>query len=367
MDGKDPVCYYIGDISDFTTLDPKRMEWYQFLPDKCVNKASQPFQVGQFSMKLTIHDVTRNDPIEFEKDKKRCSGWCKSVPKRSNPIKIRAYIYQCRDLPPADDNGVSDPYVEVWDTTATKDRKKRTMIVEDNLNPLFYKTVDLAYEVDDADDLLSYPPFIFDVFDFDDDILDHTPDFLCRAVVEPEDCAIKMIDNNDKFDSKKCYLSYQETKEYYEKEKIPFVDKDGKPYPDNRGLQEGTVDGKNPNPKYKEVPIKPRWHPCHFSSGSPQCGEILVSFTKCSDEYNHSQAADEVRLNDLVEEREFKVNMLILGLRNLQSAGILPVKKAFIKFNVKSLVPPDGPAVKNIQTIPTAPGPNPTMNSTMQF
>ena len=59
--------------------------------------------------------------------------------------------------------------------------------------------------------------------------------------------------------------------------------------------------------------------------------------------------------------------MLVLGLRNLQSAGILPVKKAFIKFNCKSLVPPDGPVVKNIKTTPTAPGSNPTMNVTMKF
>lgn len=54
-------------------------------------------------------------------------------------------------------------------------------------------------------------------------------------------------------------------------------------------------------------------------------------------------------------------------MRNLASPGILPVKKAFTKFNIKSLVPPNGPALKNIQTQPIAPGSNPTLNTTMKF
>lgn len=32
--------------------------------------------------------------------------------------------------------------------------------------------------------------------------------------------------------------------------------------------------------------------------------------------------------------------MNILGLRGLMSPGILPVKKAFLNFNIKSMVPP---------------------------
>jgi hypothetical protein len=48
------------------------------------------------------------------------------------------------------------------------------------------------------EDLESYPPFIFDVFDHDDDIFDSTPDFLGRAIIEPEDCAIKMFNGNIK-------------------------------------------------------------------------------------------------------------------------------------------------------------------------
>lgn len=59
--------------------------------------------------------------------------------------------------------------------------------------------------------------------------------------------------------------------------------------------------------------------------------------------------------------------MLILGLRELQSPGILPVKKAFINFGLKSLVPPGGPVVTDIKTAPSAPGSNPTLNTTIKF
>jgi len=48
----------------------------------------------------------------------------------------------------------------------------------------------LDYEVADEKDLESYPPFIFDIFDHDADLFDSTDDFLCRAIVEPEDCSI---------------------------------------------------------------------------------------------------------------------------------------------------------------------------------
>jgi hypothetical protein len=61
-----------------------------------------------------------------------------------------------------------------------------------------------------------------------------------------------------------------------------------------------------------------------------------------------------------IKMREFNVMMNILGLRHLQTAGILPVKKAFILFNIKSMVSPDiGNAIENIKTEPSAPGSRP--------
>lgn len=60
--------------------------------------------------------------------------------------------------------------------------------------------------------------------------------------------------------------------------------------------------------------------------------------------------------------------MNILGLRGLQSPGILPVKKAYICFNLKSMVPPAlGTNLNNIKTEPKAPGCDPTLNTLIEF
>ena len=76
-----------------------------------------------------------------------------------------------------------------------------------------------------------------------------------------------------------------------------------------------------------------------FDSKSPPCGELLCSFSIVEDDYVMKKA-HEVDLAAQVEMREFQVSMNILGMRGLQSPGILPVKKAFVKFNLKGLVPP---------------------------
>lgn len=60
--------------------------------------------------------------------------------------------------------------------------------------------------------------------------------------------------------------------------------------------------------------------------------------------------------------------MNILGLRGLQSNGLLPVKKAFIQFNLKSLVPPSlGLNLNNVRTEPKMAGSDPTLNTLIEF
>jgi len=94
--------------------------------------------------------------------------------------------------------------------------------------------------------------------------------------------------------------------------------------------------------------LVPRWHPCYYAPGEPKCGEILVSFAVVDTDYAFCANPLETNLSSLVETKEYNVDLLILGLRELQSPGILPVKKAFVKFDIKSLVPPNGPSLKNI-------------------
>jgi len=48
---------------------------------------------------------------------------------------------------------------------------------------LFYECIELDYEVNDEKRLDTYPPFIFDVYDYDSGIMDSTDDFLGRAII----------------------------------------------------------------------------------------------------------------------------------------------------------------------------------------
>ena len=65
---------------------------------------------------------------------------------------------------------------------------------------------------------------------------------------------------------------------------------------------------------------------------------------------------------------EYNVEVNVLGLRNLVSTGLLPIKKAYIKFSVKSVLPPaQAKAVNDIFTIPNEGGPDPNIRTTLKF
>ena len=70
----------------------------------------------------------------------------------------------------------------------------------------------------------------------------------------------------------------------------------------------------------------------------------------------------------VVDFSEFRVELNVLGLRGLVSPGLLPVKKAYIDFLLKSMVPPmAASALTSVQTAPNAAGPDPTINSVISF
>jgi hypothetical protein len=105
-----------------------------------------------------------------------------------------------------------------------------------------------------------------------------------------------------------------------------------------------------------------------LKAGAPNCGEVLCSFAIVDDDFSFITPLNYMRIKDSVNFKEFEININILGLRDLQSVGILPVKKAFIIFNLKSLVPPeDGSSLENLKTQPGAAGPNPTINTLIKF
>ena len=75
----------------------------------------------------------------------------------------------------------------------------------------------------------------------------------------------------------------------------------------------------------------PTWFPVKYAPGEPKSGEVLVKFYAC-DLDTKLENATHFDMSKLIKYADNNISILVLGLRNLKSAGILPVKKAFIKF-----------------------------------
>ena len=72
-------------------------------------------------MKLTIVEGVKEQNEFMVKEN---PVWHKPMDKRPDIMQVRAYIFQCKDLPAADDSGTSDPYIEMFDNIEMKDYNK---------------------------------------------------------------------------------------------------------------------------------------------------------------------------------------------------------------------------------------------------
>ena len=70
----------------------------------------------------------------------------------------------------------------------------KTKVVKDNLNPIFFETLEMQY---DMGNLETAPPIILDLFDHDSGMMDITDDFLGRAVVHLDDESVKDLTRAD--------------------------------------------------------------------------------------------------------------------------------------------------------------------------
>jgi hypothetical protein len=95
------------------------LEWVEFMPDKAIDKVSEPQDAGLCGIRVAIHDM-REGPYDWSK-----GVWGQRISKYPDTFNCRAYIYQCRDLPAADENGTSDPFVVIHDST----KEKRTSVI----------------------------------------------------------------------------------------------------------------------------------------------------------------------------------------------------------------------------------------------
>lgn len=113
---------------------------------------------------------------------------------------------------------------------------------------------------------------------------------------------------------------------------------------------------------------------------------ILLSLAKIGFDESYAVEADKIEL-DYVRKYETHVSSLpitldmpdlairsmnvdinVLGLRDLVSPGLCPIKKAYVKFSVKSLLPPaQSKAVSDIYTEPGQSGSDPNIQTTLKI
>ena len=299
MDGEEPICFWKGLAADFTDPNPA----YRWLPLQCdlaKGRVTNSWEAGLVQVKITIHNKSKNGAFDFQK----LDAWKKLPPKRLNSYKIRCFIFQCKDIPSADSDGASDPYINVWNPD---DKVIKTQVIDDNINPMFFEALELYY---DFDKLENAPPVVLNLWD-KDDLLDGD-DYLGRCVI---------------------YLNEAST----------------------------SNDDTIPLPKWHDIRVS-------FSEKDPACGQMLVSLSIVEDDYSYKIPINYLKLTEQIEYKEFNVEINVLGLRNLQSFGLMPIKKPFIKFNLRSLLPPEkAQAVTNIKTQPSAAGCNPNINTVINF
>jgi len=297
-----------------------------FEPDRGVGVVEKDADAGLFSFRLYIQ--------EGKFDPSTVPEWKRQPPNRWTPYRARVAIYQCESLPPADSNGSSDPYVQIYEPGRTD---IRTDVTNDTNNPIFYEVKEFLYNAPERNgkpDWPNAPPIILSIFDEDEELLDSSDDLIGRAVINVHRDLMQDEQKHISFDDEIPYPAWVSVKKNY----------DDKYDPDTGAavlcsLQFGEHD-KLYAKKEEEIELN---KVCEISPGL------------------------KMKMPDL-NITEFKCEIIVLGLRDLVSPGLLPVHKSYVKFSVKSLLPTSqAKAVDNVFTQPNDKGPNPIIRTTIQF
>ena len=169
---------------DFINPNPE-IRWLELEPDLAIGEIKDHFRAGIVGIKLSIHDIENDGPIDWLS----FPQWAKKIPKRPPNLKVRVFCWQARDLPAADDTGSSDPFLQITDC----DRSQKTQVIWDNVNPLFYEGLDAIYEANSQEEL---PPIIVDLYDKDEAVVGaDSEDFLARALIYID--KITFVENDD--------------------------------------------------------------------------------------------------------------------------------------------------------------------------
>ena len=111
--------------------------------------------------------------------------------------------------------------------------------------------------------------------------------------------------------------------------------------------------------------VKPKWHQLYLPKSNRPQGEILLSFY-IFDQKNKNKFRS---INPIPETVLYSLDINILGLRDIKPLSMMPIKKAYIKFDMNSLNI-SGKKEETLQPRTTQPndkGSNPTINSAIKL
>lgn len=196
------------------------------IPDPVANVIKTPDRAGVLGFRVSI--VRADSGIDLKKE----LPWKKKIKKRPDSSKVRCYVFQCKDLPAADDDGAADPMVLAYSSIEAKnevEKEAKTIVMEKNCDPMFYEILELTIDAMPGE---AFPPFIIDIYDQDKNTFSaNSFDFMGRSLFFEEDCAMLTIDEGD-----------------------------------------------DDEPGFK--PPNPKWHKIRVSPGADPSGEVLLSFVK---------------------------------------------------------------------------------------
>ena len=161
---------------------------------------------------------------------------------------MRAFIFQCKDLPAADSDGSSDPFIKIFNTG---DEEVTTDVIEDNVNPIFMECLEVGLDFmsKGPNDYSAAPPIVLDVLDADEGFISNSADFLGRCTIFLNELSDLVVGEDD-------------------------------------------------------ISV-PKWYPIKFGTdaNSPACGEVLVSFSIRAPDATDVTELDYCprRMNDMVE------------------------------------------------------------------
>lgn len=190
-------------------------------------------------VKFSINDLQKNPKANWN----QYSAWRYEPTLYLEKKVLRCFIFQCKELPSADSDGASDPFLQVWDADNSD---VKTKVLNDCLNPIFCETLEVEMEMQSIE---TGPPIILNLYDEDQNMLVlKSRDFLSRAVIPLDDESVA----------------------------------------DYSGMT-------NVNQK----PPRPTWHPLRSGSDPtlPEQGKVLCSFILADKGVRFSSPAEDVRLS----------------------------------------------------------------------